>query len=86
MRQTAKLVGKNEEQFVRLPDEYRFPGSEVYIRRDNETGDVILSSKPFDWRGFFAMCDSADIPADFMGEADRSGGEHRPDPLGWYDK
>ena len=30
----------------RLPDAFRFAGSEVFIRRDEDTGDVILSVKP----------------------------------------
>jgi antitoxin VapB len=31
---------------VRLPAEYRFEGTEVFIRRDPRTGDVILSRRP----------------------------------------
>jgi antitoxin VapB len=30
---------------VRLPAEFRFEGDEVYIRRDPQTGDVILSAR-----------------------------------------
>lgn len=33
---------------VRLPSGYRFAASEVYIRRDPITGDVILSLRPYD--------------------------------------
>jgi antitoxin VapB len=41
--QTAKLFKNGRSQAVRLPAEFRFEGDEVQIRRDPETGDVILS-------------------------------------------
>jgi antitoxin VapB len=40
---TAKLFKNGRSQAVRLPAEFRFEGDEVQIRRDPETGDVILS-------------------------------------------
>ena len=43
--QTAKLFKNGRSQAVRLPAEYRFEGDEVLIRRDPETGDVILSPR-----------------------------------------
>jgi antitoxin VapB len=43
--QTAKLFKNGRSQAVRLPAEFRFEGDEVYIRRDPETGDVILSPR-----------------------------------------
>jgi antitoxin VapB len=49
---TAKLFKNGRSQAVRLPAEFRFEGDEVQIRRDPETGDVILSplNKSFaDW-------------------------------------
>lgn len=66
MRQVAKLFMNGRSQAVRLPANFRFGGSEVYIRRDLETGDIILSSKPGTWDDFFKLADSAEIPADFM--------------------
>ncbi len=50
--QTAKLFKNGRSQAVRLPAEFRFEGDEVLIRRDPETGDIILSprNKTFeDW-------------------------------------
>ena len=44
-----------------MPAEYRFEGSEVYVRRDPETGDVILSRKPDSWDDFFEKFDEADL-------------------------
>jgi antitoxin VapB len=37
MARTAKLFQNGRSQALRLPAEYRFEGSEVYIRRDAET-------------------------------------------------
>ncbi len=68
MRQTAKLFMNGRSQAVRLPAEYRFDGVEVFIRKDPETDDVILSKKPGSWEDFFTLADNADIPDDFMDE------------------
>ncbi|BCO29493.1 antitoxin VapB2 [Rhodoferax lithotrophicus] len=51
MRQTAKIFVTGRSQAVRLPLEFRFDVSEVFIRRDALTGDVVLSRKPTDWQG-----------------------------------
>ncbi|WP_274584439.1 AbrB/MazE/SpoVT family DNA-binding domain-containing protein [Neisseria leonii] len=53
--QTAKLFQNGRSQAVRLPAAFRFSGDEVYIRRDDATGDVILSQRPNDWQGFIAV-------------------------------
>lgn len=42
----AKLFKNGGSQAVRLPAEFRFEGDEVYITRDERTGDVVLSSRP----------------------------------------
>ena len=39
----AKLFTTGGSQAVRLPAEFRFEGSEVDIRRDSVTGEVVLS-------------------------------------------
>jgi len=57
-------------QAVRLPVNYRFDCDEVYIRKDPETGDVIISKKPGSWYDFFKMMDSVDVPEDFMADRD----------------
>lgn len=51
MHQTAKIFATGRSQAVRLPLEFRFDVSEVFIRRDPTTGDVVLSRKPTDWQG-----------------------------------
>ncbi len=76
----AKLFITGRSQAVRLPREYRFEGEEVYIRRDENTGDVVLSRRPSSWDEFFAL-DRSDMPADFLSRADRNQGEHNRDPF-----
>jgi antitoxin VapB len=48
----------------------RFEGSEVYVRRDPATGDVILSRRPESWEDFFELMKSIDVPSDFLAERD----------------
>lgn len=66
MPRTAKLFRNGRSQAVRLPVEYRFQGSEVYIRRDSLTGDVILSRRPESWRDYFDFLNNLDLPEDFL--------------------
>ncbi|HET6546096.1 MAG TPA: type II toxin-antitoxin system VapB family antitoxin [Rhodanobacteraceae bacterium] len=67
---TAKIFMTGRSQAVRLPAEFRFDTGEVYIRRDPDTGDVVLSRRPGDWQEFFAQADAADIPSDFLAKRD----------------
>lgn len=66
MAQTAKLFRNGRSQAVRLPADFRFSGSEVYVRRDPATGDVILSRRPDSWQDFFDLVDGLDIREDFL--------------------
>ena len=68
MAQTAKLFRNGRSQAVRLPAEYRFEGSEVYVRRDPQTGDVILSRRPESWKDFFDLLKTLDVPDDFLSD------------------
>jgi antitoxin VapB len=77
MPHTAKLFRNGRSQAVRLPVEFRFEGSEVYVRRDPATGDVILSRRPDSWRDFFDLVDTLDIPDDFMSDRDVSPPQRR---------
>lgn len=65
---TAKIFRNGRSQAVRLPAEYRFEGSEVYVRRDPATGDVILSRRPESWKDFFEMMKTIDVPEDILAE------------------
>lgn len=86
MGQTAKLFRNGKSQAVRLPMSFRFEGSEVCIRRDEQTGDVILSRKPGSLEEFFEFARSlkADISADFLAPAERRTSPQDRDPFeGW---
>jgi antitoxin VapB len=67
----AKVFMSGRSQAVRIPAEYRFRSSEVSIRRDPASGDLILSEGPGTWAEVFAALDAANIPEDFMSEAER---------------
>lgn len=80
MSPVAKVFQNGRSQAVRLPAAFRFDVSEVYVRRDPATGDVILSRYPADWEDFFALVDRLGVPGDFM--ADRTDGPPEPrDPF-----
>jgi antitoxin VapB len=66
----AKLFRNGASQAVRLPVEFRFEGTEVYATRDENTGDVVLSTRPGTptWEDFFALMRTIEVPADFMAE------------------
>jgi antitoxin VapB len=67
MSRTAKLFRNGRSQAVRLPADYRFQGSEVYIRH-TVSGDVILSRKPESWHDFFELLKTIDVPEDFLAD------------------
>lgn len=83
MSKTAKLFMNGRSQAVRIPAEFRFEGNvkEVFIRRDEATGDVILSQRPDNWDGFFAALAKADFPEDFLSPEERNQGVHDRDPF-----
>ena len=62
--ETAKLFANGQSQAVRLPKEFRFSGSEVYIRKVGYT--VMLFPKEKAWETFLAGVNS--FPEDFMAE------------------
>jgi antitoxin VapB len=70
----AKVFVTGRSQAVRLPAQFRFFTTEVSVRRDESTGDVILSTKPAKkpLHEVFAMLDAAGAPEDFMAERDMS--------------
>jgi antitoxin VapB len=84
MSQVAKIFTNGRSQAVRLPAAYRFNTKEVFIHKDLETGDVILSSKPADWDDFFKALKAADVPNNFLDEKDRDQGTQDRDPFEGY--
>ncbi len=84
MTKTAKLFTTGGSQAVRLPAEFRFDAAEVYVRRDDVTGDVILSSQPHtSWDEFMKLrAELGALDDDFL--ADRQQPQQDRDPLqGW---
>jgi len=51
-----------------LPADFRFEGSEVFIRQDPATGDVVLSRRPESWESFFRLRQEANVPVEFMAD------------------
>jgi antitoxin VapB len=64
MPHKAKVFTNGRSQAVRLPKEFRFGVSEVFIRRDPNTGDVILSTRNTEpsWEEFFQAVQ--EVPAE----------------------
>lgn len=84
MSQVAKIFTNGRSQAVRLPAAFRFDTKEVFIRQDEETGDLILSRKPGDWDSFFSIVDRAAAPADFLDHTERHQPTQERDPFeGW---
>ncbi len=81
MSQVAKLFTMGRSQAVQLPDAFRFDAKEVFIRRDPETGNVILSRRPGDWPGFLHALEATEVPADFLGAEERQQTQQTRDPL-----
>jgi antitoxin VapB len=81
MPQTAKVFTNGRSQAVRLPAAFRFDVTEVFVRQDPETGDVILSRRPNDWTGFVQALRSAPAPEDFLSAAERAQPDTPRDPL-----
>ncbi len=70
----ARVFMSGRSQHVTIPANYRFRSSEVSIRRNPETGEVILSEIP-SLDEVFAALDAANLPEEFLSEAER---DHRP--------
>jgi antitoxin VapB len=64
---SAKLFKNGDSQAVRLPKEFRFKGTEVYLRRMGNA--VVLLPKTKSWD---TLIDSlAKFPADFMSDREQ---------------
>lgn len=74
MARTAKIFKNGRSQAVRLPAEFRFNTDEVFIRRDEKTGDVILSerdARKASWERFLELRKHVVVPDDFLGPEER---------------
>ena len=68
----AKVFYSGRSQAVRIPAEFRFTTDEVYVRRDPQSGDLILSESPVKtWAAVFKALDDAKFPDDFLEDRDQ---------------
>ncbi len=65
-QQTAKIFTNGRSQAVRLPKEFRFDTSEVYIRKVGD--EVVISAKKSSWEDFFNRKNT--FGDDFLAERD----------------
>ena len=83
----ARLFKNGRSQAVRLPADYAFKDiKEVYIRREAQSGDIVLSRRPLDWDSFHAALKEAKAPNDFLNEKERNQSYEPRDPFeGWQE-
>lgn len=67
---TAKVFNTGRSQAVRIPKEFRFDVSEVYIYRNLETGNVVLVPKRQGWEDFVALAAATEGRETFLLERD----------------
>jgi antitoxin VapB len=75
----AKVFMSGRSQAVRIPAEYRFTADEVYIRRDPQTGNLILSQTQDTWQDIFKALDKAGFPDDFLADRGQTPSPERED-------
>lgn len=69
MTERAKIFITGGSQAVRLPKAFRFETGEVFIRRNAQTGEVVLSEKPVSsWLSFYEIVAHTDVPDEFMSD------------------
>lgn len=69
----AKLETTGHQQTLRLPPGFELAGEEVWVRKDEATGEITLSPKalgPDEDRlaVLFALLDESPLPDDFLAE------------------
>jgi antitoxin VapB len=79
MKQSTTIFDDGQGQAVRIPDDFKFEAKDVWIRRDERTGEVILTPR-LSWDQIFAGLDAADIPDDFLTPEDRNQGPSQERP------
>jgi antitoxin VapB len=86
MKQIAKIFTNGRSQAVRLPKEFRFQESEVFIGKDPHTGNLIISAKPSDWSGLRFALEALKPPKDFLSKKERQQKPFKRDPFkGWVE-
>ena len=75
----TKVFMSGRSQAVRIPVGFRLKTDEVYIRRDEQSGDLILSQTPGDWETIYAAVDAARFPDDFLADRRQKPPQQRAD-------
>lgn len=78
MAKTARVFMNNRSQAVRLPKEFQFSVSEVFIRKVGD--EVILSPRPESWDEYLQSASVA--PADYMEGVEDLPLQERPSLIG----
>jgi antitoxin VapB len=73
----GKLFKNGDSQAVRLPKEFRFAGTEVFIKRCGNA--VVLLPKTNSWDALIESLDK--FPSDFMSESERPCEAEKQDSL-----
>ena len=73
----ARVFMSGRSQAVRIPVEYRFKSEEVFIRRDERDGSLILSEAPGSWQEVFAALDDVGVPDDFLADRKQEPSQRR---------
>jgi antitoxin VapB len=78
-QEKARVFKNGRSQAVRIPAEYRFQSAEVYIRRNPQNGEVILSERPQrpSLNEIFAMMDCAGGAQDLLPDRDTTPPQER---------
>jgi antitoxin VapB len=81
--QTTRIFTNGNSQALRLPKAFRFASSEVFIRKDMATGDVVLSARAPSgtWADFFALRAKTRVPGDFLADRPLNAIEPARDPF-----
>ena len=79
MLTTAKIFHSGHSQAVRLPKAFRLAGDEVWISKNETTGEIILTPKKASSEidALFQLIASAEVPETFMAERDNDSAEFR---------
>ncbi len=79
MLTTAKIFHSGHSQAVRLPKAFRLAGDEVWISKNEATGEITLTPKKAlsDIDVLFQLIESAEVPESFLAERDNDSGEFR---------
>ena len=80
---TTRVFNNGNSQAVRLPKQFRLSNSEVFIRKDAATGDIVLSVLPAHggWAKFFALRAKTRVPDDFLAHRSLNKVERARDPF-----